>query len=431
MNARHRLGLQTRALATPPLAGLPRSLVDIRHQATHNELPSLPTLRLGAADALEWLRASYWERQEAQLRGAADRVAGILREFLALHGAAAAKAAAAGVAAAGASSGDEDNDSHPGGSGASPEAYRAVAAKKRRRALLVELKTVVPGGSTSLLAAALLTPTSAAEGGDAAAAPALSAALTHLSAEWPPLPGVLLLAAVERLASASEGGGDSSEIVTAWLDVLLPKAGLSPGQVLRLLGVCLPAYAKARQMRALQEPSTSIHGTDDSTSPLQRVVRHLLHLSGADDVNRPCGSEGQEPAERPVKRWRRVGTWARCAIGAVPCAFNPSGQPPPLDLPLEETAKKEVEPEGGVTGPSLAFPPEPVYDPTLATALLPSRLQPDFHAEAEWPAKDGLMQRLVLGAAAEPPASTLQLDANPRETAGGPPSLADALELLV
>lgn len=41
-------------------AGLPRCLVDIRHEATHNELPSLPVLRVGAWQALAWLAVQYW-----------------------------------------------------------------------------------------------------------------------------------------------------------------------------------------------------------------------------------------------------------------------------------------------------------------------------------------------------------------------------------
>ncbi len=41
-------------------AGLPRALVDVRHDATHGELPSLPLLRAAAAAGLDWLRASYW-----------------------------------------------------------------------------------------------------------------------------------------------------------------------------------------------------------------------------------------------------------------------------------------------------------------------------------------------------------------------------------
>jgi len=41
-------------------AGLSRLLVDIRHEATHNELPSLATLQLAAKQALDWLVAQYW-----------------------------------------------------------------------------------------------------------------------------------------------------------------------------------------------------------------------------------------------------------------------------------------------------------------------------------------------------------------------------------
>eukprot|EP00775_Hariotina_reticulata_P008867 gene8867-9046_t len=41
-------------------AGLSRLLVDIRHEATHNELPSLATLQLAAKQALDWLMAQYW-----------------------------------------------------------------------------------------------------------------------------------------------------------------------------------------------------------------------------------------------------------------------------------------------------------------------------------------------------------------------------------
>lgn len=60
-------------------AGLPRVLVDLRHEATHNELPSLPLLRAAADAALAWLHATYWEPQQHTLRSAAERIATILR----------------------------------------------------------------------------------------------------------------------------------------------------------------------------------------------------------------------------------------------------------------------------------------------------------------------------------------------------------------
>eukprot|EP00899_Mesostigma_viride_P001795 jgi/Mesvir1/11616/Mv00022-RA.1 len=48
-------------------AGIPRLLVDVRHEAAHNELPSLPMLRVAVRQALAWLCAYYWHLQEHQL----------------------------------------------------------------------------------------------------------------------------------------------------------------------------------------------------------------------------------------------------------------------------------------------------------------------------------------------------------------------------
>lgn len=42
------------------LVGLPESLVELRHQITHEQLPSLPKLRRGADQALAWIRNQYW-----------------------------------------------------------------------------------------------------------------------------------------------------------------------------------------------------------------------------------------------------------------------------------------------------------------------------------------------------------------------------------
>lgn len=46
------------------LIGLPRLLVDIRHEASHNQLPTLPLLRLASKQALDWLKSHYWEPQK-------------------------------------------------------------------------------------------------------------------------------------------------------------------------------------------------------------------------------------------------------------------------------------------------------------------------------------------------------------------------------
>ncbi|QSZ37307.1 hypothetical protein DSL72_009401 [Monilinia vaccinii-corymbosi] len=40
--------------------GLPATYVELRHQATHEELPSLPKLRIAARKALQWIWDFYW-----------------------------------------------------------------------------------------------------------------------------------------------------------------------------------------------------------------------------------------------------------------------------------------------------------------------------------------------------------------------------------
>eukprot|EP00850_Spirogloea_muscicola_P010091 SM000058S18521 [mRNA] locus=s58:295462:298536:+ [translate_table: standard] len=62
-------------------AGLPAFLVDIRHESAHNQLPTLPLLRLASKQALLWLEVNYWEAQEvALLRSRAE----LQRKLLAL-----------------------------------------------------------------------------------------------------------------------------------------------------------------------------------------------------------------------------------------------------------------------------------------------------------------------------------------------------------
>jgi hypothetical protein len=82
--------------------GLPRTLVDLRHEATHKELPSLATLRLAVHAALQWLRQSYWERQAEALVAARSNITALLVECAdMLIGNTAAAAAAAAAAAGG------------------------------------------------------------------------------------------------------------------------------------------------------------------------------------------------------------------------------------------------------------------------------------------------------------------------------------------
>ena len=55
--------------------GLPRILVDLRHEATHNALPSVNTLSIAADQALGWLSDNYWSLQLRELRERDERIA--------------------------------------------------------------------------------------------------------------------------------------------------------------------------------------------------------------------------------------------------------------------------------------------------------------------------------------------------------------------
>ena len=62
--------------------GLPGWLVDLRHDTSHNALPSLSTLRLAATTLLHWLHSEYWEAQTAQLRAVDAACAAVLHHFV-------------------------------------------------------------------------------------------------------------------------------------------------------------------------------------------------------------------------------------------------------------------------------------------------------------------------------------------------------------
>ncbi|GLD94087.1 hypothetical protein PINS_up002698 [Pythium insidiosum] len=71
----------TYAMAVSALAqriGIPLWIVDLRHEATHNQLPSLSVLRFAADHLLAWLRTNYWFKQEDAIRGPVRRVADAL-----------------------------------------------------------------------------------------------------------------------------------------------------------------------------------------------------------------------------------------------------------------------------------------------------------------------------------------------------------------
>ncbi|CAI9102892.1 OLC1v1001259C1 [Oldenlandia corymbosa var. corymbosa] len=52
--------------------GIPRLLIDIRHESSHRDLPSLHLVRLASVKAVDWLKAYYWEPQKNAIPNLGD-----------------------------------------------------------------------------------------------------------------------------------------------------------------------------------------------------------------------------------------------------------------------------------------------------------------------------------------------------------------------
>lgn len=63
------------------LLGIPSWLVDIRHQSTHNQLPSLSVLRTASVTLLQYLQQVYWQPMVHQRQEQCRRARQLLREY--------------------------------------------------------------------------------------------------------------------------------------------------------------------------------------------------------------------------------------------------------------------------------------------------------------------------------------------------------------
>eukprot|EP00854_Cymbomonas_tetramitiformis_P009966 gene9966-11800_t len=171
--------------------GLPRVLVDLRHEATHKGLPSLLLLRHASSVALDWLRHNYWDAQNKRLLECKDGLQSLLVEYtdiLVGHDQEAAERPSPGA--------DEDDDgSEEDGQHARMEEVKAPSRKQRRLRVQKELTSLVPLSLTSMLADAVLEDDSIAVGveGDYER----RALVDTLSLTYPDLRPQLLLRAAE------------------------------------------------------------------------------------------------------------------------------------------------------------------------------------------------------------------------------------------
>jgi ribosomal biogenesis protein LAS1 len=61
--------------------GIPAWLVDIRHEATHNQLPSLPVLRMAATTLLDYYRQVYWDPMFLSRQADLERASNMLQAY--------------------------------------------------------------------------------------------------------------------------------------------------------------------------------------------------------------------------------------------------------------------------------------------------------------------------------------------------------------
>ncbi|XAR60274.1 hypothetical protein NMG60_11033574 [Bertholletia excelsa] len=60
---------------------IPRMLIDIRHEGSHRDLPSLQLVRLASIKAIDWLKSYYWEPQKNAIPFKGDRMASLRKEI--------------------------------------------------------------------------------------------------------------------------------------------------------------------------------------------------------------------------------------------------------------------------------------------------------------------------------------------------------------
>ncbi|KAK9842959.1 hypothetical protein WJX74_004892 [Apatococcus lobatus] len=424
-------------------AGIPGSLIDIRHEASHNELPALPLLRTAARQALAWLQATYWQLQTEHLAACNERTHDLLQELYASRLSAGRQTCSeANDPSSVPQLSNEDQGGKPESQRQrlSPGGQQGGEPKARRRAAESQLwghvSPACPGYIVdALLDAGALCPLSnaTAAGSLISAENAASemppqegiteqdvrqeetwrACMRSLIGNWVQLPPLLVHGALQRLSSiaakashtpAPEGPAGNklaAAALEAWADLMLrlpssldpqmqinapaaadssqaqnegQQAGLqwqpSAQQLKRLLkeaaqvplgldtGVADAAgdasADAAAALRRLQVQMVGLLKQNGSLSMQGQAARLEAYIQAAGAQNSAgvrqgehedmqledfqqaqqilvtqLSQEGAEPIDRQAKV-SRVAHWSSCPIGAQPCIYSPSGQPPAL-----------------------------------------------------------------------------------------------------
>jgi len=332
-------------------AGLPRLLVDLRHEATHNELPSLAALQLAAHHALTWLRTNYWQKQKDHVELNKTKISTIICDYVASHMAAAIKAAAATQMQDYDSEdidGDSDDYSNDNGThkrarvdGDTSSEYNVAEARKQRQALLTELRVAVPAPATYLLIDGLLqAQITAKEVPSPVVVRALTHAMKHLLQEgWIKLPAILLETAAASLSPQSSleqnssftdtptGGASPASLAdwSLWLKVLAPEGlvDLSNTAARSIIAQALLSISEIEQaplnrwLQSSLEASTAFD-TNDATAAKELDAQRASNLKRLLEVTLPCleDKELQQRCFAVAAKVHHIDTQAAATNGA-------------------------------------------------------------------------------------------------------------------
>jgi hypothetical protein len=326
--------------------GLPTWFVELRHEATHNALPTLACLRLAGEHALSWLHVNYWSVQQAQLPAARAAVVAALRDYgarsLALLREADEAEHALDAAAA-------ERAVSPGSSAAAAAAPTPEKGARRRlragvrtglAALAVSVssqlsKSVPPNAVHSMLVGALLDDGLLAPAAADAHAPRLAPTPAAFSADrllerwspllraahkvWPHFGLALIIATAERLAGAADAGaGAEAAPVVVGAEAAVPGArgerGGGGGGDARTPKRRRTADGSGGAGAAASPPAASAESVPCAgrQGTLQAWLLHFLDPSAQDSDGGATGAlalydDTSAEGERPARRGGRCG----------------------------------------------------------------------------------------------------------------------------
>jgi ribosomal biogenesis protein LAS1 len=329
---------------------LPQELVDLRHEATHDALPSLRALRRGARLALAWCRTWYWDKQRRAFEETTEAMRRCVWELCENEGRARVLAAREGSKYAPSSSEDEDGDEQDGGAGgrASDAAFDFKSVRERRRGLLGKLGSLCPKGASHALVEALSEcwPTVVRgdddDGGDGATLDyeEFSASAPVDSRDWQPTlgrlcqkwPGLFVHVLEDRLTHGDLRDDDVLGQIEGMIEL---------GQSAELADSSQKEIVASAMRRALVSDCWRARDACDDAR-VKRILKSLQKATGASKEDLKPTQSG-EPASglsaleqakaaqaalvesmasgrkrKRDSRWEHVEEWTPCPIGVVP-----------------------------------------------------------------------------------------------------------------